>query len=168
MVPGIRVIRARHCRDGGEVFGLAGACGNLLVNPGIGGYMQRPMLAKRVIPCLDVHDRQVTRGVRFGRAEAGELGNVGDAVALALTPCQSGCERAGGGRRAGRLDHMVQVLTQGAADAVLAARVFHFGRCTVADVKQHLAANGIPVHAPAYSLLPRTGAVSTGSNGSHT
>ncbi|HPW81366.1 MAG: HisA/HisF-related TIM barrel protein [Verrucomicrobiota bacterium] len=73
---------------------------------------------------------------------------------------------AGGG--AGRLDHMVQVLTQGAADAVLAASVFHFGRCTVADVKQHLAAHGIPVHAPASSLLPRTGAVSTGSNGSHT
>ncbi len=42
------------------------------------------MLAKRVIPCLDVHDRQVTRGVRFGRAEAGELRNVGDPVELAL------------------------------------------------------------------------------------
>lgn len=42
------------------------------------------MLAKRVIPCLDVHDRQVTRGVRFGRAEAGELRNVGDPVALAV------------------------------------------------------------------------------------
>jgi len=38
------------------------------------------MLAKRVIPCLDVHDGQVTRGVRFGRAEAGELRNVGDPV----------------------------------------------------------------------------------------
>ena len=33
------------------------------------------MLAKRVIPCLDVHDGQVTRGVRFGKAEAGELRN---------------------------------------------------------------------------------------------
>ena len=42
------------------------------------------MLAKRVIPCLDVHDRQVTRGRQFGRAEAGELRNVGDPVALAL------------------------------------------------------------------------------------
>jgi imidazole glycerol-phosphate synthase subunit HisF len=41
-------------------------------------------LAKRVIPCLDVHAAQVTRGVRFGRAEAGELRNVGDPVALAL------------------------------------------------------------------------------------
>jgi imidazole glycerol-phosphate synthase subunit HisF len=42
------------------------------------------MLAKRVIPCLDVHDGQVTRGVQFGKAEAGELRNVGDPVGLAL------------------------------------------------------------------------------------
>lgn len=41
-------------------------------------------MAKRVIPCLDVHAGQVTRGVQFGRAEAGELRNVGDPVALAL------------------------------------------------------------------------------------
>src|SRR3954462_4221987 len=42
------------------------------------------MIAKRVIPCLDVHDGQVTRGVQFGKAEAGELRNVGDPVALAM------------------------------------------------------------------------------------
>ncbi|HVY72190.1 MAG TPA: imidazole glycerol phosphate synthase subunit HisF, partial [Verrucomicrobiae bacterium] len=42
------------------------------------------MLAKRVIPCLDVHDGKVTRGVQFGRAEAGGLRNVGDPVALAV------------------------------------------------------------------------------------
>ena len=42
------------------------------------------MLAKRVIPCLDVHDRQVTRGRQFGRAEAGGLRNVGYPVELAL------------------------------------------------------------------------------------
>jgi cyclase len=42
------------------------------------------MLTKRVIPCLDVHDGQVTRGVQFGRAEEGGLRNVGDPVELAL------------------------------------------------------------------------------------
>src|SRR5689334_20479151 len=42
------------------------------------------MLAKRVIPCLDVHDGHVTRGVQFGKAEAGELRNVGDPVDLAI------------------------------------------------------------------------------------
>ena len=46
------------------------------------------MLARRVIPCLDVHGGQVTRGVQFGKAEAGELRNVGDpvdAMSAALT-----------------------------------------------------------------------------------
>jgi cyclase len=42
------------------------------------------MLTKRVIPCLDVHDGKVTRGVQFGRAEEGGLKNVGDPVELAL------------------------------------------------------------------------------------
>ena len=42
------------------------------------------MLARRVIPCLDVHAGQVTRGVQFGKAEAGELRNVGDPVELAV------------------------------------------------------------------------------------
>jgi cyclase len=42
------------------------------------------MLFKRVIPCLDVHAGQVTRGIQFGRAEEGGLRNVGDPVELAL------------------------------------------------------------------------------------
>jgi cyclase len=42
------------------------------------------MLARRVIPCLDVHGGHVTRGVQFGKAEAGELRNVGDPVELAV------------------------------------------------------------------------------------
>jgi len=50
------------------------------------------MLAKRVIPCLDVHDGQVTRGVQFGKAEAGELRNVGDPVELALKYNEQGAD----------------------------------------------------------------------------
>jgi cyclase len=50
------------------------------------------MIAKRVIPCLDVHDGQVTRGVQFGKAEAGELRNVGDPVALALRYNEQGAD----------------------------------------------------------------------------
>lgn len=42
------------------------------------------MLAKRIIPCLDVHDGRTTRGQQFGRAEAGELTDVGDPVLLAV------------------------------------------------------------------------------------
>src|SRR5579871_2018667 len=50
------------------------------------------MLIKRVIPCLDVHDGKVTRGVQFGRAEAGELRNVGDPVELALRYDRQGAD----------------------------------------------------------------------------
>ncbi|MBA4147895.1 MAG: imidazole glycerol phosphate synthase subunit HisF [Verrucomicrobia bacterium] len=50
------------------------------------------MLAKRVIPCLDVHDGKVTRGVQFGKAEAGELRNVGDPVELAIRYNQQGAD----------------------------------------------------------------------------
>lgn len=50
------------------------------------------MLAKRVIPCLDVHDGRVTRGIQFGRAEAGELQNVGDPVELAIRYDQQGAD----------------------------------------------------------------------------
>lgn len=42
------------------------------------------MLAKRIIPCLDVHDGRTTRGVQFGRAEDGGLVDVGDPVELAI------------------------------------------------------------------------------------
>jgi cyclase len=50
------------------------------------------MLARRVIPCLDVHDGQVTRGVQFGKAEAGGLRNVGDPVELALRYNEQGAD----------------------------------------------------------------------------
>jgi cyclase len=41
------------------------------------------MLSRRIIPCFDVHNGKVTRGVQFGKAEAGELRDVGDPVAMA-------------------------------------------------------------------------------------
>lgn len=50
------------------------------------------MLAKRVIPCLDVHAGQVTRGQQFGRAEASGLRNVGDPVELALRYNEQGAD----------------------------------------------------------------------------
>lgn len=48
---------------------------------------------------------------------------------------------------AGELDHLVDVLKVG-ADAVLCASIFHYGRFTVAEVKEHLIAAGIPVRPP--------------------
>jgi cyclase len=46
---------------------------------------------------------------------------------------------------AGNLDHLVEVLDQGKADAVLAASIFHFGEFTVGDVKKYLGRHGVPV-----------------------
>ncbi|MGH2562803.1 MAG: imidazole glycerol phosphate synthase subunit HisF [Thermomicrobiales bacterium] len=45
---------------------------------------------------------------------------------------------------AGTLDHLVEALAPGRADAVLAASIFHFGEYRVGEAKQHLADNGIP------------------------
>ncbi len=50
------------------------------------------MLARRVIPCLDVHNGKVTRGVQFGKAEEGGLVDVGDPVAFALRYNEQGAD----------------------------------------------------------------------------
>jgi len=60
---------------------------------------------------------------------------VGDAVRVPVV--------ASGG--AGRLEHFGQALTEGGADAVLAASRFHFEELTIRQVKDHLAALGLEV-----------------------
>lgn len=45
----------------------------------------------------------------------------------------------------GNLDHFVDGVVKGHASAVLAASIFHFGRHSIAEAKQHMAAAGIPV-----------------------
>ena len=46
---------------------------------------------------------------------------------------------------AGRPEHFARAVVEGAADAVLAASLFHFRQLTIGQVKEHLAAAGIPV-----------------------
>ena len=46
---------------------------------------------------------------------------------------------------AGNLEHMVEVLDEGKADAVLAASIFHFGQHTVPEAKDYFRECGIPV-----------------------
>ena len=48
----------------------------------------------------------------------------------------------------GKLDHMVEGVTEGGADAVLAASIFHFGEHTVAEAKAVLLAAGVTVRPP--------------------
>jgi imidazole glycerol-phosphate synthase subunit HisF len=45
----------------------------------------------------------------------------------------------------GELDHLVAGAVEGAADAVLAASIFHLGEFTVAEAKAHLTAAGVVV-----------------------
>ncbi len=45
----------------------------------------------------------------------------------------------------GSLEHLLEGVVEGLADAVLAASIFHFGEYTVADAKHMLAANGVSV-----------------------
>lgn len=45
----------------------------------------------------------------------------------------------------GSLEHFAAGILEGEADAVLAASVFHFGEFTIREVKEYLAAQGIPV-----------------------
>jgi len=60
---------------------------------------------------------------------------VADAVAVPVI--------ASGG--VGNLDHLADGVQQGAADAVLAASIFHYGEFTVAQAKARMAERGIPV-----------------------
>jgi len=46
---------------------------------------------------------------------------------------------------AGKLDHLVEAVEQGRADAVLCASIFHYGQHTVSEAKQRMRDAGIPV-----------------------
>ena len=50
---------------------------------------------------------------------------------------------------AGKPEHFVKVLTEGEADAALAASIFHYGTYTVDQLKQELEKAGIPVRRTA-------------------
>ena len=46
---------------------------------------------------------------------------------------------------AGNLDHLVDAIETGRADAVLAASIFHYGEFTISEAKRRLADRGIEV-----------------------
>ncbi|MSQ22981.1 MAG: imidazole glycerol phosphate synthase subunit HisF [Chloroflexi bacterium] len=70
-----------------------------------------------------------------------------DGYDLALTASVSGAVPipviASGG--AGTPEHLYDGLVKGAADAVLAASIFHYGNFRIRDVKDYLAARGLPI-----------------------
>jgi cyclase len=49
---------------------------------------------------------------------------------------------------AGRPEHLADAVELGGADAVLAAGIFHFGECTIREVKELFLRRGLPVRPP--------------------
>ena len=46
---------------------------------------------------------------------------------------------------AGKLEHLADAITKGKVNAVLAASIFHFGTYSIADAKEYLKSQDIPV-----------------------
>lgn len=90
-------------------------------------------------------------GVRRGAGEilltSMDTDGVGEGFALdvtrAIAEAVSVPVIASGG--AGKLEHFRDALTVGGADAALAATLFHFGIMRIADLKDYLAREGVPV-----------------------
>lgn len=47
----------------------------------------------------------------------------------------------------GNLQHLVEGVTEGKADAVLAASIFHFGEYSIGEAKAYMAEHGVPVRS---------------------
>jgi len=56
----------------------------------------------------------------------------------------------------GTLDHLVEGLTEGGADAVLAASIFHYREHTIREAKEVLERHGVPVRPP-FPVSSRSG-----------
>ena len=46
---------------------------------------------------------------------------------------------------AGSAQHMIEAVSQGGADAVLAASIFHFGEFSIRQAKEHMVRAGLPM-----------------------
>jgi imidazole glycerol-phosphate synthase subunit HisF len=93
----------------------------------------------------------IRRGAELGAGEimltSMDRDGTEDGYDLALTRAASDAVDvpviASGG--AGELDHLVDAVEEGGADAVLCASIFHYGQHTVREAKERMRANGIPV-----------------------
>ena len=93
----------------------------------------------------------IRRGAELGAGEilltSMDRDGTEDGYELALTRAASDAVDvpviASGG--AGKLDHLVEAVEQGGADAVLCASIFHYGQYTVREAKERMHAAGIPV-----------------------
>ena len=92
----------------------------------------------RKMAALGAGEILLTSIARDGTKNGFELG-----VTRAITDAVEIPVIASGG--VGNLDHLVDGVLEGGADAVLAASIFHFGEYTVPEAKAYMAARGIEV-----------------------
>ena len=138
---------ARQLRHGGQHRPQAGACGTAARSgrcsstaaacppasrrwPGP-GEVERLGAGEIVLTCMD----------RDGTRDGYDLeitAAVSRAVGIPVV--------ASGG--AGRPEHLADAIERGGADAALAAGIFHFGQCTIREVKELFLRRGIPVRPP--------------------
>jgi cyclase len=123
-------VDARHCADrpGWEVFTHGGR-----TPTGIDAVAWAEEVVRR-----GAGEILLTSMDRDGTREGFDL-----ALTQAITDAVGVPVIASGG--VGTLDHLVEGITEGGADAVLAASIFHFGEHTVAEAKAVLAAAGVTV-----------------------
>ena len=118
-------------RDDGEGYGVyvnGGRTAGGARRRGVGARGRGPRAGEILLTSMD----------RDGTEEGYELEltrRVADAVDVPVI--------ASGG--AGTLDHLVDAVVAGGADAVLCASIFHYGRHTVSEAKERMRAAGIPV-----------------------
>jgi cyclase len=120
-------------------------------NPGVNGW-EVVVDGGRTPTGLDAVE-WAARAVEMGAGEIlltsmdadGTLAGYDIALTRAIAEAVSVPVIASGG--AGTLDHFAQVLTEGRADAALAASLFHDGKLAIPELKSYLANQGISVRA---------------------
>jgi cyclase len=106
------------------------------------------------IDCVEWAQRGESLGAGEILLTSMDRDGVQDGFDCALTAAVSAATRipviASGG--AGKPEDFSKVLTEGKADAALAASIFHYGTYTVADLKEYLIGAGIPIRPPVSPL----------------
>jgi cyclase len=106
------------------------------------------------IDCVEWAQRGESLGAGEILLTSMDRDGVQDGFDCALTAAVSAATRipviASGG--AGKPEDFSKVLTEGKADAALAASIFHYGTYTVADLKEYLIGAGIPIRPPVSAL----------------
>ena len=104
------------------------------------------MLTKRIIPCLDIKDGKVVKGINFVG-----LKDVGDPIELAKKYDEQCADEVvflditASYEDRGIMKDIIDVFEKTNVDAALVASLFHFNEATVEDVRNECKKHGINV-----------------------